>query len=108
MALLHIKNAQYSNEITALVLQKLVHIPGITGKKMFGGSGLMYHEKMFGLVDSKGNCFLKADRETIPTFIDLGGEQHSRMPYYSVSENNLKNAKNIIILVEHAIKISQQ
>ena len=108
MALLHIKNTKYSNEITALVLQKLVHIPGITGKKMFGGSGLMYHEKMFGLVDSKGNCFIKADRETIPTFIDLGGEQHSRMPYYSISEDTIMNSDKLLTLVEHAIKISQQ
>mgnify|MGYP006115521201 FL=1 len=108
MVLLHTKNTEYSNEIAALVLQKLVHIPGITRKKMFGGSGIMHNEKMFGLVDSKGNCFIKADRETIPMFIDLGGEQHSRMPYYSISEDNLKNSEKLLTLAEHAIKLSQQ
>ena len=35
---------------------------------MFGGFGIFCDGKMFGIVDAKGNCYLKADETTFPDF----------------------------------------
>jgi DNA transformation protein len=107
MALLTEKNTAYSNEISALVVSKLAGISGISTKKMFGGSGLMYEDKMFGLVDSKGNCFIKTNQVTEAEMIKLGGERHSRMPYLSCSENTISHSNRFIIFVKQAKALSK-
>ncbi len=43
------------------LVNKLDCICGITSKRMFGGNGIFCEGKMFALVDSKGQCFLKVD-----------------------------------------------
>ncbi len=68
-----------------LFLEKLSPLGGVTSKKMFGGHGIFHDGSMFGIVDSKGVAFLKAKDEVKDQLIELGGYQHSRMPYYSVS-----------------------
>ena len=36
-------------------------IQNLTTKRMFGGHGVFHDSKMFGMVNSKGEIFLKAD-----------------------------------------------
>ena len=55
---IHTNEAQLTAD---LLLEKLSSLNGITSKKMFGGHGIFHNGKMFGMVDSKGNCALKAD-----------------------------------------------
>ncbi len=56
----------------------------VTLRKMFGGHGVFLDDVMFGIVDSSGHCFLRADDESAPEFEALGSEKHGRMPYWAV------------------------
>src|SRR6056300_1307770 len=87
------KNSALSNEVAAEFMDRTAGVEGITSKKMFGGHGLFYNGGMFGLVDSKGNCFLKAPEEKVDQYFATGSEKHSRMPYYFVP-NNVWTDKN--------------
>ncbi len=55
------KLTQDSVSVAELLVNKLDSIDGISTKRRFGGHGIFHEGKMFGLVDSKGQCFLKAD-----------------------------------------------
>ncbi len=53
---------------------------------MFGGYGIFRDGKMFGIVDSSGAWYLKADEATSRRYESAGSEKHGRMPYWSVPE----------------------
>lgn len=74
---------------------------------MFGGHGLFHDQKMFGMIDSKGKCFLKADGDLAVNFKEKGAEKHSRMPYYSVSEQIIENPRELKDWVKRSIKASK-
>ncbi len=79
----HSNDAALSSE---LVLEKLASLENITSKKMFGGHGIFSNGKMFGMVDSKGQVYMKAD----PEEIGLGtSEKHGKMPYFKIDIENL-------------------
>ncbi|MBO6515776.1 MAG: TfoX/Sxy family protein [Bacteroidia bacterium] len=101
------KNTEESNRVAALIETKLAETAGITLKKMFGGHGIFHDNKMFGLVDSKGNTFLKANEKTLSQFKEFGTEQHSRMPYYSVPDVVIEEDSRFQNLVDQAIEISK-
>ena len=101
------KNTELSNQLAELLTEQLTSIKGISTKKMFGGHGIFHENKMFGLIDSKGNCFLKANDANKEDFLAAGGSQHSRMPYYSINLDLLNDAAVLIPMTEHAIKISK-
>ena len=59
------KGDKLSNDaglIVELFIERLSNISGITSKKMFGGYGVFHGGKMFGLVNSKGEIYLKSGR----------------------------------------------
>jgi DNA transformation protein len=83
------------------ILDKLSPVQDISSKKMFGGYGLFHLGKMFGIVNSKGDRYLKVNDSNKEDFLDKGSHQHSKMPYFSIPfevENDidtlLKWAKN--------------
>jgi len=78
------KQSQDSMLTAELLLEKLSQIGGITSKKMFGGYGIFHEAKMFGIVDAKGQSYLKADDSNRTDFEASGSDKHSRMPYYSI------------------------
>lgn len=101
-----IKGSKHSEEVALaaeLFLEKLGSIDGVTSKKMFGGHGIFHEGKMFGIVDSKGNYFLKADEALKPEFLEMGSEQHSRMPYYSIPNAILTSHDELISLAHKSI-----
>ena len=55
------KLIQDSVTAAELLVSKLDSIGGISTKRMFGGIGIFHEGKMFCIVDSKGQCFLKVD-----------------------------------------------
>lgn len=89
------------------LLDKFSAISGVSSKKMFGGYGIFHEGKMFGIIDSKGNSFLKVTDENRKAFDDAGAEQHSRMPYFSIPSEVLTNQKTLISWAKKSIKVSK-
>lgn len=101
------KNTEDSNIAAELLSTKLQPIGGITTKKMFGGHGVFHEGKMFGIVDSKGRAFLKADDSNKADFENSGSERHSRMPYFSIPEKVLDDVDELIRWANDSINISK-
>ena len=76
---------------TEHLVQKLESMGAVTAKKMFGGHGVFHEGKMFGIVDSKGTAYLKADDTILEIFEKAGAHKHGKMPYYSIPDTVLKN-----------------
>jgi DNA transformation protein len=90
-----------------LIVSKLEAIGGVSTKKMFGGHGIFHDGKMFGIVDSKGQSFLKADDSNRGDYEGAGSHQHSRMPYFSIPDDVLNNQDTLTSWVEKSIAISK-
>ncbi len=66
----------------------LTPLGDVTSKGMFGGYGIFHDGKMFGLVDSGGGWYLKANDEVqAAAFQEAGSHRHGKMPYWSVPES---------------------
>jgi DNA transformation protein len=89
------------------LVEKLQAIEGVSTKKMFGGHGIFHNSKMFGLIDSKGISFLKADETHKPDYLAKGSHQHSRMPYYSIPDDVLLNDDELVKWVEKSMALSK-
>ena len=90
------KMQRSSVEITEFMVESLSSLEGITSKKMFGGNGLFYKGKMFGMINSKGDVFLKSDDSNKLFFVENGSTKHSKMPYYSVPSEVLDSQSELI------------
>ncbi len=99
----HTNEAQLSAD---LLVEKLVTIGGVTSKKMFGGHGIFQDGKMFGIIDSKGKSFLKADATNELDFINASSEKHGKMSYYSIPEG-VMNSEELLKFAEKSIAISK-
>lgn len=77
------------------VVEILSEIGDVSSRKMFGGFGLFEGGKMFGIIDSGGKLFLKADDSNLSVFEASGSEKHGRMPYYSVPEDVRGSGKKL-------------
>lgn len=60
-----------SVEVAALIMDKIRLIDHVSSKRMFGGVGLFHDARMFGIVDSKSNCFFKVDESNINEYINI-------------------------------------
>ncbi|MEP5614282.1 MAG: TfoX/Sxy family protein [Cyclobacteriaceae bacterium] len=104
------KGDKYTNEAqlsVELLLEKLSSVEGLTSKKMFGGHGIFHDGRMFGIVDSKGQAYLKSNDETAPKFLELGSIQHGKMPYHSVPDEILNSTAGLLDLAKTSIEISK-
>jgi DNA transformation protein and related proteins len=101
------KMSQSSEEVAKVMEVKLQAIEGISMKKMFGGFGLFQADKMFGILDSKGGVFVKGDKHLMEKYLTIGAEQHSRMPYFSITEREMHNETNFLNRVNEAIELSK-
>ena len=101
------KFSQDASLTAELLVSKLESVGGITSKKMFGGFGIFCDGKMFGLVNSKGIAYLKADETSKHNFENAGSVKHSRMPYFSIPESVLENQEQIIIWAKSSIALTK-
>jgi DNA transformation protein len=101
------KLSQESVLTTDLLMERLSQIGGITIKKMFGGHGIFHEGKMFGIIDSKGQSYLKADDSNRADFEAFGSYKHSRMPYLSIPEKVLNDPEVLVIWARKSIGISK-
>ncbi len=101
------KNTGVAN-LTALEMEeKLASIGKISTKRMFGGHGLFHDGKMFGMIDSKGQRYLKADDSLKAKFEAKGAEKHKRMPYYSIPANVVDDLDELLSWAKSAINATK-
>ena len=105
-----IKGNKLSNDATLsveLLKEKLIQISGITSKKMFGGFGVFHEGKMFALVNSKGEMYLKINDSIRPKFEEAGAHQYGKMPYFSIPEAVFNDLEKLVRWAEESIEISK-
>lgn len=101
------KNTEAAN-LTALEMEeKLASIGKISTKRMFGGHGLFHDGKMFGMIDSKGQQYLKADDSLKDEFEAKGAKKHKRMPYYSIPANVVDDLDELLSWAKSAINATK-
>ncbi len=96
-----------SVEMTRLLVTKLESIGNISSKRMFGGHGVFHEGKMFGIVDSSGQIFLKAGDSNREMFEAKGSKRHFKMPYYSVPDEILNDHDQLLSWAGKSIEISK-
>lgn len=83
----------------------------ITVKFMFGGAGLFYEGKMFGMVSSDNRVWLKVGDSNRAKYEELGMQQFNKtaknkgMPYFQVPDNILNNNSDLLDWAEESIAI---
>ena len=101
------KLTQDSVLVAELLIEKLASIGGISSKKMFGGHGIFHEGKMFGIIDSSGQCYMKADNSNKDDYEAKGAHQHSRMPYFSIPDEVFKNQDELVSWANKSIAIAK-
>lgn len=61
-----------SAEFAKKLQDHLLPLGEINLRKMFGGHGIFFEDKMFALVDSQGTIFFKVDERNISLFQNAG------------------------------------
>ncbi|MFY0688166.1 MAG: TfoX/Sxy family protein [Cyclobacteriaceae bacterium] len=89
-----------------LFLSRLSVFENVSSKKMFGGYGIFHEGQMFGMVDSSGSAFLKADGSTIEEFEKIGAKKHGKMPYFEIPDEVFENRELLTDWSIRAMKIT--
>ena len=101
-----------SNPETAVVAEGLVErwagLGDVTSRKMFGGVGLFESGKMFGLLNSRGELYLKADDSNRTRFVDAASGQHGKMPYFAVPEEVLGDDEVLSEWVRASVEVAHR
>jgi len=100
------KLTQDSVLVAELLIEKLAPIGGISSKKMFGGYGIFHDGKMFGIIDSQGQCFMKTDDTNRGDYEAKGAHKHSRMPYFSIPDEVFKDHDELVSWANKSIGIT--
>ncbi len=96
------EGARLSEEL----LPRLAPLGAVSSKGMFGGYGLFHEGKMFGLITSDAELFLKVDDSNRARFKKAGAPQHSKMPYFRVPKNVLADATILLDWASSAVKVA--
>lgn len=88
-------------------VDRLRSLGDVTSKKMFGGYGIFESGKMFALVNSQGNIFLKAVDANRPRFEQASSPQHGKMPYFQIPDAVLADDDQLFEWSAEAIQLSK-
>ena len=110
MIIMGTKGAKLTGEATEMadqMIEKLQSLGAISAKKMFGGYGLFYDSKMFGLISSNGQVYFKVTEENKSRYENIGAEKYGKMPYYSVSKKIIDDPDSLLEWTREAIEVSK-
>ncbi len=96
-------------ECTALaeeLVPRLEALGAVKTRKMFGGYGLFGDGKMFGLVTSDVELFLKVDESNVDRFRSARSPQHGTMPYFRVPKGVLSNDEELLDWAGSAVEVA--
>lgn len=99
------KQSNESDTSANFLMDRLKDIDGISSKKMFGGHGIFFQGKMFGIVDSQGSCYFKVNDFNSAVFEEYKSRQHGKMPYFLVPQEILDHTEKLIELAQKSFKI---
>ena len=86
---------------------RIAPLGDISSKKMFGGYGIFESGKMFALVNSNGQVFLKFDDTNRGRFEEAGSISHGKMPYYQIPNYVMLDNESLFEWTREAIKLSK-
>ena len=101
------KNTPDASSAAESLVNLLSEIGDITSKRMFGGHGIFHEDKMFGIIDSSGTAFLKANDFLEERFEKAGSEKHGRMPYYSIPSAVLEDRDELVRWANDSIRATK-
>ena len=88
------------------LLRRLATLGAVSSKKMFGGYGLFQAGKMFGLVTSDAELFLKVADANRAHFRRARSPQHGRMPYFRVPKSVLADNGRLLEWAGSAVEVA--
>ena len=88
------------------LLPRLEALGGVSSRKMFGGYGLFHETKMFGLVTSQGELFLKVDDSNRARFEQARAPQHGKMPYFRIPATALAETSTLLDWAKSALEVA--
>lgn len=88
------------------IVPKLASLGEVTTKSMFGGYGIFQAGKMFALVTSDAELFLKTDDSNRAQFANVKSPQHGKMPYFRVPGSVLKNNTRLLEWARTSVKVA--
>ena len=97
-----VAGARFSEEL----LPRLAPLGAVSSKKMFGGYGLFHQGKMFGLISSDAELFLKVDDANRAPFEKARAPQHGKMPYFRVPKNVLGDDRRLLKWTRSAVDVA--
>ena len=89
-----------------VLVPQLASLGAISSKKMFGGYGLFQKGKMFGLITSDAELFLKVDDSNRARFKRVRAPQHGKMPYFRVPKTVLADAPTLLNWARSAVEVA--
>ncbi len=81
------KNPAAARATADMVVDRLLHVPDVRHRGMFGGYGIYSGDVMFALVTSAGDFFFRVGDTTQSDFEDAGMPRFHRMPYFEVPDD---------------------
>lgn len=79
------EGSQFHDEI----LPRLQVLGNVISKRMFGGFGIFFEGKMFGIISPSAVLFFKVDDSNREIYEKAKAEKHGRMPYFQVPDEVL-------------------
>jgi DNA transformation protein len=88
-------------------VKRVESLGNISRKKMFGGYGIFESRKMFALVNSSGDVFLKVGDTNRQKFEEAGSGPHGKMPYYQIPPDIIEEDKQLFAWTRESIEFSK-
>jgi len=103
----------HSEFVQHLIEDLLSDIQGISARAMFGGYGIYYHKKIFGII-AKDEIYFKAKDELAKEYLNAGSQPFTylknnkpyTMCYFKVPEAVLTNKEILTLWATKSIKQS--
>jgi len=92
----------------AQLVADLAPLGELTARKMFGGFGVFCDGVMFAIVDSQGDCFLRADQATSEEFVAAGSKRHGRMPYWQIPSRVRRDSVTLLARANQALEVARR
>ena len=97
-----IEAARFAEDLLPL----LQPLGSVSSKKMFGGYGLFQMGKMFGLISSDAELFLKVGESNRARFQRARSPQHGTMPYFRVPKSVLIDNDKLLDWAGSAVEVA--